>query len=231
MTSSLKISDHLNIEISEDNKSILKPSPSAFTKRAMLRDAKGEGAKLKLAARKLDALGHIKSHSSIANDPDCLRKLQNQLQLSELIAAIERDTKAEETLKKDEDLKERRALGPQAMKKLADKKLRTEKLTKKEICTILVVYCSEDINWNSMKKDALIRKLKEKMSAGDTCVLNASLGKDTSANVDRIPLPVSDAAYNVGSGKEFTDIDLFYSNATRCACLTLIAIAQFYYML
>ena len=39
------------------------------------------------------------------------------------------------------------------------------------------------------------------------------VGKETSTNVDCVPLPLSDMANNGGSGKELTDIDLFYSNA------------------
>ena len=53
------------------------------------------------------------------------------------------------------------------------------------------------------------------MSAGDTCILNASMQKDTSTNIDCAPLPVSDMTNNIGSGKEFADIDLFYSNAVQ----------------
>ena len=59
------------------------------------------------------------------------------------------------------------------MKKLADKNMDATKLTKRELCSKLLVYYSQDINENSMKKDALVGKLKDKMSAGDTCILNA----------------------------------------------------------
>ena len=59
----------------------------------MLRDAKDEGSKLKLASRKLDALGCVKSFSIIANDPECLDKLRNQLQLSQSLATIYRVVK------------------------------------------------------------------------------------------------------------------------------------------
>ena len=75
MKISLKISDHLNIKIWEDSKSILKLLPLALIKKAILRDTKGKWAKLKLVARKLDVLEYVKLYSSIVNDPDYLRKL------------------------------------------------------------------------------------------------------------------------------------------------------------
>ena len=61
------------------NKEILNFSALDLEKIEALRDAKCEGKKLKLAARKFDVLGHATSFSMITNDPDCLHKSRNQL--------------------------------------------------------------------------------------------------------------------------------------------------------
>ena len=77
-----------------------------------LRDAKGEGEKLKLLARKLDTLGYIKTFSIIANDPGHLHKLLNQLQLLQSLATIEQAEIDKDSKNKDQDLKVCRELGP-----------------------------------------------------------------------------------------------------------------------
>ena len=72
---SLKSSDHLNVELTKDNEVILQFSALDLTKREVLRDTKGEESKSKLVSMKLDALGHVKSFSMIAYDPERLDKL------------------------------------------------------------------------------------------------------------------------------------------------------------
>ena len=55
---------------------ILNPTYADYTTGAIIRDMCGEGAKQKLAKRKLDGVGEVHSVCSVANTPDRIRRLQ-----------------------------------------------------------------------------------------------------------------------------------------------------------
>jgi hypothetical protein len=58
---------YLGVEISDSNRAVLAVNDKTIlTKREIMRDATGMGAAMKLGARKLDSLGRIKAHSSLA---------------------------------------------------------------------------------------------------------------------------------------------------------------------
>jgi len=63
-------SSYLNVDISDEQQAMLNPSASDLAMRSIMQDAGGDRAKHKLAKRKLEMYGSIKSHSGIANDPN-----------------------------------------------------------------------------------------------------------------------------------------------------------------
>ena len=67
----------LNVEMSEFQRTtILNPTSGDCTTGAIIRDMCGEGAKQKLAKRKLDGVGEVHSACGVANAPDRIRRLQ-----------------------------------------------------------------------------------------------------------------------------------------------------------
>jgi hypothetical protein len=62
----------------------------------------GEGAVKKLAARRLDNMGTIKSHSGVVNNEERLAKYVNKVEMKKSIAGIETIERAA-TLKKKKD--------------------------------------------------------------------------------------------------------------------------------
>ena len=131
-----------------------------LTKQEVLRDAKGDRSKLKLASRKLDVLGCVKSFSMITSDSECLDRSQNQLQLSQSLVAIEQAAKEDEKKKKDGESKDCCELGPKAMQKLTKKSMDISKLAKKETSAVFLFYFSVDIHPNSRTKRSLAKSCK-----------------------------------------------------------------------
>ena len=67
----------LNVEMSKfQRNTILNPTSEDCTTGAIIRDMCGEGAKQKLAKRKLDGVGEVHSACGVANAPDRIRRLQ-----------------------------------------------------------------------------------------------------------------------------------------------------------
>ena len=81
-------SDYLGIEVSSTQKGIIMPTKRELTHSRIIIDTVGLGAQLKLAKRKLDNLGYIKSHSGIQNDKERLKRLKSQLILAASLAEI-----------------------------------------------------------------------------------------------------------------------------------------------
>jgi hypothetical protein len=110
--------------------------------------AHGNGAKMKLATRKLDNLGYIKSYGGVQIDPECLHRLTNKLELSQSLANIALLEKRDDQQAKDAIDTELRVLTPAAKDKLVVKGKDVSNITKKEICALLLSYFAvkEDIN-------------------------------------------------------------------------------------
>lgn len=154
-------SAYLDIEMSDTQRSLLKPSPMDFTMRNIMRDAGGDGAKHKLAKRKLGMYGGIKSQSGFANDPKRLKSMENAVQLSESLAEISRFEQAAKAKKKNDLHKELVELAPGARNKLVKNDGNVNKLKKDEISAILFVYYSIDMPSASSKKPELVTRLNK----------------------------------------------------------------------
>ena len=97
----LEPSAALDVEMTEDQKKIVAPSPEDWTCRDLMMHAGGAGATTKLAKRKLDSIGDVKSHCGIANQPERIEKLQRALDLAVSISAISRAGKEAKKTKTD----------------------------------------------------------------------------------------------------------------------------------
>jgi hypothetical protein len=158
---------YLGVEISDSNRAVLAvDDKTILTKREIMRDAVGTGATMKLAARKLDSLGRIKAHSSMTNDESNLAKLKSQCMLAQSIAEIKAGDKAATEEKKSKELRDLVMLAGPANSKLAAKNGDLMKITKREICAILLVYYGTSVEEGKYAKQALVDMLSAKIEAG-----------------------------------------------------------------
>ena len=89
----LEVSAHLDVEISSEQKTIiLNPTATDYMMHNIVSHTTGEGAKRKIAKRKLDSMGNATGSCGVLNDPARLLKMQNQLKLTESIAEINKLT-------------------------------------------------------------------------------------------------------------------------------------------
>jgi len=155
---------------------IVAPTAADLTRRAIMEDAGGDAAKHKLAKRKLDQHGSIKSHCAIVNDPKRLKSLKNQQQLAASIAQIQRLEEANKVKTQENNLLEMRNLAPKAMLKLANKGGDVNKLTIKEIAAVLLV--SHGIEMLKGKKNDYVKRLEGAITAADSGHSSVSLAVD-----------------------------------------------------
>ena len=77
-------SKYLQVEFSKDNRKIVEfkrdvlAGKNINAKRHIIEDTSGKHATTKIARRKLDAIGNIKSHGGLVNDPESIIKLENR---------------------------------------------------------------------------------------------------------------------------------------------------------
>jgi hypothetical protein len=94
----------LNVEMTADQTKIFAPTPQDLASRELMKDAGGEGATLRLAKRKLDAIGDIKAHCCVANAPERIERIKRGMELAASLAAISRADNEEKKKKKTQRL-------------------------------------------------------------------------------------------------------------------------------
>jgi hypothetical protein len=109
-----------------------------LSKCAIMQDCAANGATLNLLARKLNQTGYVQRRSALINTEDKARKLRNALWLSQSMATILNEESTEAAQKKIEKQLEYRALAPAAWSRLQTKNDRLNKITKKEIISIML---------------------------------------------------------------------------------------------
>ena len=129
----------LQIDLDKYQLGILNPTYIQLNKRRIMCYAGGIGASMKMAARKLDHFGYIKSYSGIANDQAWLVKLANQLMLSKSVVSIVEEEKKQAHRKKTAATTELVALAPEEKRKLANKLGDATNITKKYIAALMLV--------------------------------------------------------------------------------------------
>ena len=196
-TGNVKPSAYLDVEQSEWNTEVLMSANTEKmqTKRSIMKDAFGERARMKIAQRKVNAMGLVQSHCAFINNEVELAKMKNQHELAASIAEIEKHeqmAKAEKKAKEERDLN---TFGPQALKKLVSCKMDATKLTKNEIRAIAHVYFNETIDKKLLKVPMLkaFAKLQES-SPNMLAVSVAGLGDDVPTLAAAKPVPVAAAA-------------------------------------
>ena len=89
-----------DIEMSEDQKTILDPSTHDIMLREILKDYGGDGATKKLARRKLDSAGFVNAFCNHANSAKRIARLKSALQLAESMSEVSRAQQEEALAKK-----------------------------------------------------------------------------------------------------------------------------------
>jgi hypothetical protein len=80
---------YLDLGSSKEQVQVFAPGEKDLSKSSIMSCALGDGANMKLAMRKLDNLGYIKSYGGVQNYPERLRRLKNKLQSLTTIALLE----------------------------------------------------------------------------------------------------------------------------------------------
>ena len=133
-------SAYLDLEITGDQCRIMDPTPEDLTMREILKDAGGDGATKKMAARKLDAAGHINAYCCDVTDSKRQARLFAALQMSKSIASIHEVERQDAKEKVAAETAEVEANAPAALAKLQQKDNAVSSLTMKEIRAIATVY-------------------------------------------------------------------------------------------
>ena len=126
----------LNVEYTQQQQRLINPRSIDYTMHEIAKHAHGEDAKQAMARRKLDNLGYVRGECGLANDPDRIQRLKNQLSLTESLAAISKE--AAEAKAATASLESARLieLAPDALKKLREKGADLNKITKADMCAI-----------------------------------------------------------------------------------------------
>ena len=153
----------LDVEYSQQQQRLINPREVDYSMHEIAKHAHGEHAKQAMAKRKLDNLGYIRGDCGLANNPERVVRLKNQLCLTESLAAIAKEkdeTKAANASLETAKLIE---LAPEAVKKLGEKGADLNKITMQEMCAIAFKY----FNGATLKGNKLqhIRELASLMRA------------------------------------------------------------------
>lgn len=161
----LKPSAHLDVQYSATQQKLLDPTAQDFTMHEIIAHSHGAGAQQALAKRKLDALGNIRGASGFANDPERLKALKAQLDISVSLADIAKATAAAEAEKKSQLTAELIQVAPEALIKLKQKAGVPMSLTKHEIRAIAFACYGGIVLKESQSKPVLAAELAKLMAA------------------------------------------------------------------
>ena len=81
----------------------IQPTGQDLTRGQIIKDAVGDGAKLKVARRKLNSIGNMHGHCAVLNSDRNLKCMRDDLQLTDAIAEISRGDAAANAVKKSEE--------------------------------------------------------------------------------------------------------------------------------
>ena len=152
-------SAYLDVEYTSLQQHLINPRAVDYAMHAIAKHASGDGAKQAMATRKLDNLGYLRAESALANDPDRMQRLKNQLQTTESLAAISKETADQRAEKTSADTAKLIDAAPAAVTKLVDNGGDLNKLFVAELNAIAFKY----FKGTSLKgnKDVRIKELGE----------------------------------------------------------------------
>jgi hypothetical protein len=159
-----------------------------------MEDAVGKGAMIKLVARKLDHLGSIKAHSGLVNEPSQMLKWQNQVDLAKSLVDIQEHDKKEAAKKMADESTMLVMLAGSAMEKLSQKSGDVSKITKKEICSILLACYGALVEESKHNKPALVDMLRVKIAERPENVIVSSVAAASGALPGNVAVATTIAA-------------------------------------
>lgn len=146
-TVALRPSDHLDVEMNEDQaRIVLNPTQRDYELGAIMRSAGGSGGTRSLPKRKLDSMAAIRGQSGFMNDKEHIRKMRAQLDLAQSLAAVKHAEVEAKRVKKDAAEAELFDSAPGAVAKLRSKGGDVSKLFKAEMCAIALRYFATALN-------------------------------------------------------------------------------------
>ena len=180
---------HLDVEVSDGNRDVMAAaSVCHLSKRDIMRDAGGKCTNIKLAHRKLDMMGFFKLHSVLINSEDAVERKTNQVMLVKSVAVIQKD-KADTARKKKSTAESSLWEMVLAAKiKLAAKDNDANKITKKEICALLMACYTTVADEIKHNKPIIVAMLSENIAVNPERVATDPDSADAIA-----PVPIPDA--------------------------------------
>ena len=188
----LRPSPCLDVAMTREQGRLLDPSPEDYFAGAIMRDAGGNGANVRMAKRKLNTLGNFRyyshvlchiacfvsintcfcvicrSHCGIQNDPERIGRMRDELMVAQSVAEITAlQQKEAEAAKLQEEAQSKEA-APAAFQKLMINEFNLEKLKKDELSSIAVSY----FNQSKLKgsKPDFVKRVKALMDASPMIV-------------------------------------------------------------
>jgi hypothetical protein len=168
-----------DIAISKTNQEVLKNTSeliarkNAVAKRELMRDARGDAATQRLAKRKLDSWGHVKSHSGIVNDPACMDRMENGRQLAASLADTNHPKQMATKEKKKAEASDHLILFAHAKTKLVFKGGDVSKLHVKEILAFLFCCYNTEAPHGITTKAPLVELLSSEILENPSAVVPA----------------------------------------------------------
>ena len=175
---------------------IVDPSPADMACGTIMASAGGAGASTKLAKRKLNNLGMIRSHSGVQNNPEQIKRMKAQLQLAESMAAIQRQTQTTKAANAANTIKNLQEVAPQALQKLQAKNNDPAKLKKVELCAILRTHFNVRMEEAKTSKPDLVKALQEAMADKPMTIPQAlaAVAEPVAPIADTVPHDANDGA-------------------------------------
>ena len=152
----------INVEISDANVVVLKHTARLIagdnieSKRSILKDAFGAGAKQRLAKRKLDSLGMVKAHCGLMNSKESLESYERLATMTASVAAIQANKTNDKELKQKAMKEELTGMIDDAVRNIVKHRgnLQKKAITKKQIASVLCVKHDVFNELTKTKRDA-----------------------------------------------------------------------------
>ena len=157
-------SKYLDIALITSNRTFLKDAAGSYmSKRKPMKDDGGPNGTMKLVAINMYQMGCIKPQSGIMNSPKMLAKMTNQMKISSLLAKIRTIEATYNVNKRKIYTDSMILLNPSTKIKLVSKSDDVMKITKKEMCLLLLVSHNASIEYNKYNKQHMASMLSEKI--------------------------------------------------------------------
>ena len=156
-------SKHLDLSLGKRQMECIQPSEHELKRGHIIRDAVGDGAALKVARRKLNTIGNMHGHCAVLNGAENLKRMRDDLQLTDAIAEISRGDAAANAVKKAEEEGNLIDGAAAAAMKLEEKDRNVAALTVKEIKSLLFAVYVVTLSASKLRKPDYVTYLMTEM--------------------------------------------------------------------